>query len=68
MPMGDLRSYSSQRPPLSWPDQWCIPIAGVAMADSGLFGCPRIAKKTTVQAGKRRISGKETEPSAITHD
>jgi len=60
--------YSSQPVPLSRPDQWCIPIAGVAMADSGLFGCPRIAKKTTVQAGKRRISGKETEPSAITHD
>jgi hypothetical protein len=38
------------------------------MADRGLFGCPRIAKKTTVQTGKRRISAKETEPSAITHD
>lgn len=38
------------------------------MADRGLFGCPRIAKKTTVQAGKRRIGGKETETSAITHD
>jgi hypothetical protein len=59
---------SSQRPPFSRPDRWCIPIAGVAMADRGLFGCPRIAKKTTVQTGKRRISAKETEPSAITHD
>ncbi len=38
------------------------------MADRRLFGCPRIAKKMAVQAGKRCISGKEPETSAITHD